>query len=219
MKKILVAVLVIALAMIGATAAFAGISTTKHNLSTSGSGATLATVETEICIFCHTPHGGGTMAPLWNKADQAQTYGAYGTTKGGTVIGALPNTTVSYACMACHDGVSAMGAVLNTSAAGIAAGTIVLNNTTMSGLSGDLTVNMNNDHPVGFTYDATKASLGVLSGSGGNVVRVTAVAGSPSGLAGAKMECSSCHEPHAAATNFLRVVNTGSALCLGCHNK
>ena len=30
--------------------------TTKHNLSASGPGTVKATIESEVCIFCHTPH-------------------------------------------------------------------------------------------------------------------------------------------------------------------
>jgi len=34
-----------------------GIAKTKHNLSVTGPGAIKATTETQICVFCHTPHG------------------------------------------------------------------------------------------------------------------------------------------------------------------
>ena len=34
------------------------------------------------------------------------------------------------------------------------------------------------------------------------------------------IECASCHDPHTAANStFLRIVNTGSAVCLACHSK
>lgn len=33
------------------------------------------------------------------------------------------------------------------------------------------------------------------------------------------VECSSCHDPHIASQLFLRVSNTGSQLCLTCHDK
>lgn len=33
------------------------------------------------------------------------------------------------------------------------------------------------------------------------------------------VECASCHDPHTANTTFLRIANTGSAVCLACHNK
>jgi len=38
--------------------------------------------------------------------------------------------------------------------------------------------------------------------------------------AGPSVECASCHDPHRADTNtFLRIANTGSAVCLACHVK
>ena len=45
---------------------FAGVGNTKHNLSVSGPGPAQATSETEICIFCHTPHNASPGTPLWN---------------------------------------------------------------------------------------------------------------------------------------------------------
>lgn len=33
------------------------------------------------------------------------------------------------------------------------------------------------------------------------------------------VECASCHDPHSANDTFLRIPNTGSAVCLACHNK
>jgi len=33
------------------------------------------------------------------------------------------------------------------------------------------------------------------------------------------VECASCHDPHTTTTTFLRVENTGSAVCLACHTK
>jgi len=33
------------------------------------------------------------------------------------------------------------------------------------------------------------------------------------------VECASCHDPHSSNPTFLRVQNTGSAVCLTCHNK
>jgi predicted CXXCH cytochrome family protein len=33
------------------------------------------------------------------------------------------------------------------------------------------------------------------------------------------VECASCHDPHSANQTFLRVANTGSAVCLACHVK
>jgi predicted CXXCH cytochrome family protein len=33
------------------------------------------------------------------------------------------------------------------------------------------------------------------------------------------VECASCHDPHSENTTFLRIANTGSAVCLACHTK
>ena len=48
-----------------------------------------------------------------------------------------------------------------------------------------------------------------------------------SGVVGPSVECGSCHDPHvetgtgtpAAGQTFLRIANTGSNVCLACHNK
>ncbi|HSG05706.1 MAG TPA: hypothetical protein VLB09_04860, partial [Nitrospiria bacterium] len=49
------------------------ISITRHNLSaTSQEAGDVTSSSSEICVFCHTPHGGSTSgvaleAPLWNR--------------------------------------------------------------------------------------------------------------------------------------------------------
>ncbi|MBD3856589.1 MAG: hypothetical protein IFK92_08720, partial [Acidobacteria bacterium] len=50
---------------------------TKHNLSVSGPGAIRAASETQVCIFCHTPHNSTTQAPLWNRTDPGGPYQMY----------------------------------------------------------------------------------------------------------------------------------------------
>ena len=58
--------------------ALAGISTTKHNLSAGGPGTYRATGETEICIFCHTPHNANAgKTPLWNRRIPTAAYTPY----------------------------------------------------------------------------------------------------------------------------------------------
>jgi predicted CXXCH cytochrome family protein len=43
----------------------------------------------------------------------------------------------------------------------------------------------------------------------------------PGALVGAQafVECASCHDPHSDNNTFLRIANTGSAVCLSCHIK
>jgi predicted CXXCH cytochrome family protein len=59
-------------------------------------------------------------------------------------------------------------------------------------------------------YTRTNASSVALDGT------VTANA-----LTGAQpfVECASCHDPHSENTTFLRIANSGSAVCLSCHIK
>ena len=64
MKKVIVLAAAIALF---ATPAFALISGTAHDLSSANNASSSIT---EICVFCHTPHGADTTvtdAPLWNR--------------------------------------------------------------------------------------------------------------------------------------------------------
>lgn len=150
----------------GAVAAIAvsNISATKHNLSSSSTGnGTSAT--TEICVFCHTPHGADTAggAPLWNRtvtdSTLFQTYDQLGSsTLDGTVAAV---GSVSLACLSCHDGQIAMDSLLNTPGSGTVADLgWAFNITPSMGLDGKLVptaitnigLDLRNDHPVGILY-------------------------------------------------------------------
>ena len=54
----------------------ADVQSSKHNLSVSGPGTVRATSESQVCVFCHTPHAATIApdAPLWNRTLSAQTY-------------------------------------------------------------------------------------------------------------------------------------------------
>jgi predicted CXXCH cytochrome family protein len=106
----------LALAAISSTAMAAdGIWMTKHNLGAAGThNHTSGT--TEICVFCHTPHGGDQSknAPLWNRVVNTGTYSRY-SSLGTTTFDAAeePIGSVSIACLSCHDGTQAMDTVIN----------------------------------------------------------------------------------------------------------
>ncbi|MCU7855473.1 MAG: hypothetical protein KZQ79_07250, partial [Candidatus Thiodiazotropha sp. (ex Lucinoma borealis)] len=55
---------------------------TKHNLSITGPGPVRAFSESEVCVFCHTPHGAADIpaAPLWNRTLSGATYTPYSST-------------------------------------------------------------------------------------------------------------------------------------------
>lgn len=222
----------------------------KHNLGTTGTHTNkLSAGTSEICVFCHTPHGGAqTTAPLWNKSHPSASYTTY---TSSTMDAATANIgSVSLACLSCHDGTQAMDSMINAPGSGLdKTGTW-----TWSAPSGGkltegiaaLGTDLSNDHPIGIAYcgggvtasapdgackdkDFNKpqhnAGTFWLDTAGGtaatreksDIVLYTRDLG---GTQTPSVECASCHDPHQANTaTFLRVENTGSQVCLACHNK
>lgn len=106
-----------------------GIVGSKHDLSvTNYYGSPMGTT-TEICVFCHTPHGfnnelnkdgvddieavragGGANAPLWNR-QLTTVNGRYTPYRSASMNQDAPHTPspVSLACLSCHDIASATG--------------------------------------------------------------------------------------------------------------
>lgn len=88
----------------------------KHNLSVYGLGPIRATSETEVCIFCHTPHVALLDGPLWNHSLSSATYTVSlppGVT--GTQLSTPENPPDgdSKLCLSCHDGTVSLGDVRN----------------------------------------------------------------------------------------------------------
>jgi hypothetical protein len=155
------------------------IKVTKHNLSSSGTGTTHSTTESQICVFCHTPHGSDTTqaTPLWNKTLQNTTYTPYSSSSldAAAIQGASAGQPLgsSKLCLSCHDGVMALGSVrvlrgqlnTNTGTGGNTAGSgsVIIGggtNVTMPAGSGASTgytrllgSDLTNDHPISVTYD------------------------------------------------------------------
>jgi len=102
--------------------AFAGIANTRHNLGATGTALNHTDGTGEICIFCHTPHGGDTAAPvpLWNKKltnpANFTTYDQLGTSTLDAAVGTVGS--VSLACLTCHDGTQAIDNIINAPGSG-----------------------------------------------------------------------------------------------------
>jgi predicted CXXCH cytochrome family protein len=268
----------LAVGVLGSMPAFAGISNTKHNLSSTAGPASRVNNSsvTEICVFCHTPHGSDkTIAPLWNKAAGTATYSTYadlGTSSFDSV--SLTTGSISLACLACHDGTQAMNVMINTPGSGgwvpgsgTIYGSMIGTNQTANKLSGAgnialIGTDLQNDHPISIPYAAgplSSAGVPAVASSGAytygsalfrdadfkgvaakkiNGKDVWWVDSEPSpngtreksdmqlfartGASGNQpyVECASCHDPHTETQQtFLRTSNTGSAICLACHNK
>lgn len=104
------------------------VTNTFHNLSSVQTDLTdqyVSNNEDEVCIFCHTPHGGSMTAPLWNRATPDQTtpgmeFTHYTSATLSAELRLNYSTTravsdISLVCMSCHDGVMYINSVLNAS--------------------------------------------------------------------------------------------------------
>lgn len=156
--------------------ASAGITSTPHNLTVTGTGPNKQSTTDQICVFCHTPHASNTTvaAPLWNKGIPASTgYTLYTTANSSTIDGQVLSVgSVSAACLSCHDGTQAMDNLVNAPGSGglvvggsnrnytWSTGANKISATSVANLSKDLT----NDHPIGIQYCG-----GGISGAGAAV--------------------------------------------------
>ena len=248
MKKSLIAaflmlgVVAVANATVGTPNPANTVKGSSHDLS---SGAVVGSAQSQICVFCHTPHNANvtTGGPLWSHAVSNQaTYTPYSIDPLLSNVANMAGTgpgTISKACLGCHDGSVAVGYIangaFNTTAANLLAGDPNLAGyaATPKG-SSDKTLT---PFAVGGKFDITGSEMMTI-GAGGNLstthpigVTYPAVSGTTFKVAptvgarlyGGQVECASCHEPHnqgaAEARYFLRSTNDGSALCLQCHNK
>lgn len=248
-KSVLAVVLLFLATNVWAVLGPADVSVGPHNLSTSSSLADGHATnpgpgnEDEICIFCHTPHGGTLNGPLWNRTLPNQSVGFEFTHYKSTRVGAYTATLVqtravqdeSLLCMSCHDGLIAYNSIINNSNR---TGAAPNNGVTMQPMFGAGPVigdpadipsgipagkNLSDDHPISFSYTAAEAI------SGGKLDTLTNAQSAGVRFFGAtnRVECSTCHDPHvnfeaggnSAYTPFLVTPNAGSNLCLACHKK
>ncbi|MEO5377072.1 MAG: hypothetical protein H7832_04710 [Magnetococcus sp. DMHC-6] len=258
------------LALLGAQTQAARVSDvrkTRHNLSATDYGGATRTVkaqsETGICVFCHTPHGstqgGGVKSPLWNRQYSQATYsGTYESSSIDANINELragPGGT-SKLCLSCHDGTLAVGSVnvlggktsQTIDMTGTAVGGVMASGSgTSTGFTRNLGVDLSNDHPISFTFDANLATLdGELRSppytSGSTLILANQTVGMGTKpqipLSENKVECASCHDPHiwdsaeTVSIKFLRLSRwqnatpvgstfspTNDIICLACHDK
>ena len=209
------------------------VSQTLHNFSATGTGAVRTTdPNTEVCVFCHTPHGATTFpgAPLWNRSVN-DTYTPYTSSSldAETIMGGSLDSPAgsSKLCLSCHDGTLALGTV--NVFAGQTNYTFPMTSTTMpdgegsaTGFTRNLGTDLSNDHPISLTYNSDVATQDgeLFTPAVGSGVHIdTRSPGNkpliplePTGTAGAgQIQCATCHDPHifdpAAVTSikFLRL--------------
>lgn len=178
-----------------------------HNLSVSGPGEVKALSESEICIFCHTPHNSLPSSPLWNRDDLGYTYTLYHSSTAEAVPGQPDGASIL--CLSCHDGTTALGSVISRMSDIDFTGGI----TSIPPGPANMSTDLADDHPVSFDYTtALAAADGQLKDPGSIVPPVALMQG--------RMQCTSCHDPHRNLTrDFLVQTNRFSELCFSCHER
>ncbi|MCG7878747.1 MAG: cytochrome c3 family protein [Candidatus Thiodiazotropha endolucinida] len=162
----------IACALLFASNSQAAVRGSDHDLSAGGTAQATTSATTEVCVFCHTPHGSNTAvsAPLWNKASPATAYTRYSDLGTATLDGSEVTVgSVSLACLSCHDGTQAMDVVVNAPGSGgwAAAGTEIdaVAISAMTNTGGApipmLGTDLRNDHPISIAYAGGGCGVGV----------------------------------------------------------
>lgn len=170
---------------------------------------------TEICIFCHTPHGGSTAdgSKLWNRGDPETTsFSLYATPTTAISYNATAQAAANYyntaglypngasrLCMSCHDGISAIGDVLNDTGGGAGIPMLGGNDTIVDvrGSGYNTIIDLSTSHPISFVYDDnTRAAINMFEAFNSTYF-VQFVDSAMTPLDGKdRMQCTTCHDPH-----------------------
>jgi len=237
MKKAVTVFLAVAV-MASASYSFgASIRNSKHDLSSTSSGGVTSNT-TQLCVFCHTPHNSRGGYPLWNR-NQGTTaltafvmYTSANMHNKGSRSAGFTSDSVSLYCMTCHDGGPIGGRIMNIPADVVSGPVGVVNDNSVhptpvvagdqlvAGSRANLGTDLSNDHPVNFSITYTGVEFNNVNLAGYKMGSTQTLPLFRTAARGTTMECASCHNVHDPAhTPFLRMDNTGSALCLDCHNK
>jgi predicted CXXCH cytochrome family protein len=178
-----------------------------HNL-TPNSGSSVQASGSLGCTFCHAPHGGGGVAPLWNQTLSTQTYTPYASNTAKNTGKAAVGTPTNL-CLSCHDGTVAVGQ-------SFAYGRLPTSGSMQS--KDVLKADLNASHPFSLVLPLKdSADLAASLVAAGTTADPTVK------LVSGNVECTSCHNPHvqakdSTAQQFLVRDSSSGQLCLACHD-
>jgi hypothetical protein len=185
---------------------------TRHNLSVSGTGV-YAREETQICIFCHTPHNAypNPDLPLWNhNLSSVDTYKVFWSDQVMSYTLAQSQAWIidgaSKLCLSCHDGTVAVGAVQSRN---IESGTgdiemspsdcIDASGKLMASCRGYLGTDLSGGHPVSIILDQDLIDKRMQNNL--SAIRIpndpdVKLYPKPGCSQRCSVQCTSCHNPH-----------------------
>jgi hypothetical protein len=225
MKKFLLPILATILVVGMATIVWATVIGSPHDLAP------------EPCAMCHTPHSGTGDYPLWNRSQAVQTYTLYDSVSFDMGPAFQPRSP-SALCLVCHNGV--FSELVNYP--GPCSPPDSAYDLVVAGCA-NLGLNLTNEHPISFNYDAsldmdvnqfpTATNVSTvdrpryaITGAYSGTYYYLYAASSDSATTERWFECATCHSVHDLASYpgkgdyqvyFLRNDNTGSSMCLDCH--
>lgn len=181
-----------------------GIRMTRHNLSNWGlydvkAGNTGDPRETQVCIFCHTPHNADSReVPLWGHKDTAAigfTMASSYWVKGNGSQGDSSPTGISKKCLSCHDGTVAIGALASQNITMTGTG-VDVNGLLRGTAKGYIGTNLTSGHVISFKY--TDLFQGTYSSATKLVAWANMSTSDKKSMfdRDGKMQCHSCHDPH-----------------------
>lgn len=177
-KYLLFVVILLALAGTAWARGAARVANTMHNLSSNSFTMYASDNVDEVCVFCHTPHGGSLKGPLWNRSlPDVASFTHYNS---ATISGYLSGLSVSrnindesLLCLSCHDGSVALDHLINSPNSLNGAPVTFFGGLTdveimpmfgppASRIGGSLTTpggvgDLSDDHPISFSYQSVLA--------------------------------------------------------------
>jgi len=173
--------------------ALAGMKGNPHDLS--------ASITSDACRFCHTPHGALPKTPGWSQKLSSAVYKIYQSSSLEAKIG--QPTGPSKLCLSCHDGTVAMTHIKGEGPTGIY----------ITPGRANLGTDLSDDHPISFVYSNS------LSVEDSQIRLVSTLPKEIKLDRHGEIQCTTCHDPHDNQYgNFMVMSNLRSAMCTSCHD-